>query len=345
MVKKLMLIFVFTILLLVSCTNEKNIDIENYMDKEIENNENIRFSIWTTYWDTDDLEHELKPMGKIDNICYFAAYFNEDKILFVPKETKKSLKRIESLGNMKYGSYLTIVNDLLLADNKSSLKDTDLLYTLFATEETMNNHIEDILNIVIKERFGGIEIDYEAIKKDIKLWELFIEFIDKLYKSANGKDIPVRVVLEPNVPLDKITLPKGPEYIIMCYNLHGYGTEPGPKANKGFIEDVIKKSEGLKGDIGFALATGGYDFQSNGIVNALTEREAVELSRFYNKIPKRDESGALFFNYMDNEEVSHQVWYANKDTINYWIDIITEAGDYGISIWKIGGNINLLNKN
>ncbi|MSU02046.1 glycosyl hydrolase family 18 protein [Tissierella pigra] len=345
MTKKLMLIFVFTILLLVSCTNEKNIDVENYMDKEIEDNENIRFSIWTAYWDTDDLEHEIKDMGKVDNICYFAAYFNEDKILFVPKETKESLKRIESLGNRKYGSYLTIVNDLLLADNKSSLKDTDLLYTLFATEETMNNHIEDILNIVIKEGFDGIEIDYEAINKDINLWELFIEFIDKLYKSANGKDIPVRVVLEPNVPLDKITLPEGPEYIIMCYNLHGYGTEPGPKANKVFIEDMIKKSEGLKGDIGFALATGGYDFQSNGIVNALTEREAVELSKFYNKIPQRDESGALFFNYMDNEEVSHQVWYANKDTINYWIGIITEAGDYGISIWKIGGNINLLNEN
>ena len=350
MLKKSILTFIFLLSLsLVSCAQQDDISIKGIDrddNKEYERNiNNINYSIWTTYWDTKDLEYEIENMqDSIDDICYFAAYFHQDKIAFIPSETIESFRRVRTLyGSKKYGSYLTFVNDLVLEDNTSSLKDVNLLYTLFQTDKSMENHIKDILYITTKEGFNGIEIDYEAINKDLKLWELFIEFIDKLYKSANEKNISVRILLEPNAPLDIITLPEGPKYVMMCYNLHGYGTTPGPKANKGFIEDVIKKTKTLPGKVNFALATGGYVFQNNGIINSLTEREAVELLKIYNKSPIREEeSQALFFNYIDNEGMSHEVWYADKDTIKYWVNIIQETGNYDISLWRMGGNLSLM---
>lgn len=349
MLKKSILTFIFVISLsLAACNHQDNINIKGIDrddNKEYEINiNNINYSIWTTYWDTKDLEYEIENIkDSIDDICYFAAYFNNDKIPFIPKETIESFEMVRALyGPMGYGSYLTFVNDLILEDSTSSLKDVDLLYTLFETDKSMDSHIKDILYMTTKEGFDGIEIDYEAINKDLKLWELFIEFIDKLYKSANEKNISVRIVLEPNAPLDVINLPEGPEYVMMCYNLHGYGTTPGPKANKVFIEDIIKKTKTLPGKVNFALATGGYDFQSNGVVNSLTEREAVELLKIYYKSPMREEeSQALFFNYIDNEGISHEVWYADKDTIKYWVSIIQETGNYDISLWRMGGNIRL----
>ena len=146
------------------------------------------------------------------------------------------------------------------------------------------------------------------------------------------------------MPLDKIKLPKGPEYVIMCYNLYGYRTEPGPKADKEFIDKLIEKTNLLPGEISFALATGGFDFGDNGTIVALTEREALELARMHDKSPIMDrKSNALFFNYVDNQKIEHKVWYANGRTIEYWIDVIKQSGNNNISLWKIGGNINLEN--
>lgn len=346
--KKVILTFICILFLLwVAYIYQNNISINN-VDRDIikkpEKSININYSIWTTYWDTSNLESELEQMkDSIKDICYFAAYFNYEKRVFIPKETIESFEKVKATyGPTTYGSYLSFVNDLILEDNSSSLKDVGLLYSLFETEDSMNRHIKDILNMTVEEGFDGIEIDYEAINKDIKLWGLFSMFVEKLYESANERNIPLRIVLEPNAPLDRINLPKGPEYVIMCYNLHGYGTSAGPKANKVFIEEMIKKAEYLPGRVSFAFATGGYNFQSNGIVSSLTEKEAVELLSIYNESPVRDEkSHAQFFSYIDYEGVKHEVWYADKDTIQYWIQIVKESGDYDISLWRLGGNITL----
>ena len=353
MAKKSVLTLVFVLFISLAACSYR--DVENTADKDVEkgsirdedhrdDQDPISYSIWTTYWDTENLVDEIADIeGSIDSICYFAAYFNKDKLPFIPKETMDSLEKVKKLyTSMEYNSYLTFVNDLILEDNTSSLKDVDLLHTLFENDKSMDKHIQDILNMTIEEGFDGIEIDYEAIRQDITLWQLFAEFVEKLYKASNEKNILVRVVLEPNAPLDRIELPEGPEYVMMCYNLHGQGTKPGPKANKTFLEDMIKKTKTLPGKVNFALATGGYDFDGNGKVRSLTERQAVELLALFDSSPERDEeSQALFFDYIDNEGVKHQVWYADSETIKYWIDAIQKSGNHDISLWRMGGNLNL----
>ena len=141
----------------------------------------------------------------------------------------------------------------------------------------------------------------------------------------------MRVLLEPNAPLDEIELPEGPEYVMMCYNLHGQGTRPGPKANRRFLESLVRKTRTLPGKVNFALATGGFDFDGNGTVKSITEKQVVELLALFEKSPEREEeSQALFFDYIDNGGIEHRVWYADSKTINYWIDILQQAGNHDI---------------
>ncbi|HHV64840.1 MAG TPA: glycosyl hydrolase [Peptococcaceae bacterium] len=353
MLKKVLSILVLALTLMltvVSCSSQKDMngmDIggqEEHGGKKAKRIDNINYSVWTTYWDTSDLEYEIEKMKEnISQICYFAAYFDQSKKVFIPEQVTESFKKVRTLyGSKEYKHYLTFVNDLLLESNKSSLKDVNLLYSLLETKESREKHIEEIIYLASKEGFQGIEIDYEAIKKDFELWELFIRFIIELYTRTENDHLSLRVVLEPNAPLDRINLPEGPEYVMMCYNLHDYGTVPGPKANKKFIEDLVRKTETLPGRVNFALATGGYDFQENGLVNSLTEREATELALLHEQSPLRDEeSRALVFSYKDSQGVNHEVWYADKETIDYWIDIIWSTGNDKISLWKIGGNLTL----
>lgn len=344
MIKRGILIIILSISLsLIGCSEQKDQD-GNAKGNVREDQDHISYSIWTTYWDTEDLDSEFSRIkNKIDKVSYFAAYFNSHKIAFIPKETIESFEKINDLyEDMEYNRFLTVVNDLMLPDGRTSLKDTDLIGTLFESDDAREEHIEDIIKLVTKEGFDGIEIDYEGIKNDRNLWEKFSKFIERLYDVAYERNIVVRVLLEPNAPVDEINLPNGPEYAIMCYNLYGFNTEPGPKANKEFIQEMIEKSTHLPGKVNFAIATGGFDFKDEGTVIALTEREAMELIAIYGENANRDkDSQAMFFNYIDGEGIHHEVWYADKDTIKYWVGIIQEAGHEKISIWKIGGHINL----
>lgn len=346
------LCFLLICIVIAGCSNkgdtkrDKEGTRKEYQDTVDEKKEPFKeenFSVWTTYWDVENIDNEIGSLQEhIDNICYFAAYFNEDQQPFIPEKVTKTFARMNTdFKSFTFKSYLTFVNDLLLEDGSSSLKDTGLLYTLLSSEEARSNHIDEILQMTIQGGFDGIEIDYEGMKKDIALWKLYIQFISELYQTASAKNVLVRIVLEPGVPVEEqLDFPDGPDYVIMCYNLFGYGTEPGPKANKEFLLKMINKMEGFPGKVNFAVATGGFDFAKDGKVVQVTEKEAVKLVKEYSRTPERDEeSKSLVFSYMDNSGMSHEVWFADKETIQYWFDVIKESGDYELSIWRIGGNI------
>jgi len=296
---------------------------------------------WTVYWDNgESLEDMDKLTSNIIGISYFAAYFDKNKELFIPESALTIRQEIEdSYGKNEIKSYLTFVNDLLKPEGGSSLKDTKLLYQLFSKEKDRKNHIDKIIQTSLEEGFDGIEIDYEAIKKDMDLWKLFCKFIEELYKETTKQQLALRVLLEPGAPIDKIQLPKGPEYVVMCYNLHGYGTKAGPKADRAFLEKMVAKMEGLnKGEIGFAVASGGFSFSASGIVKQMTTDEAIEKSKLSEKEPYRDKkSGCLVYTYIDEENIKQEVWYADEITIDYWLDILENAGGKNLYLWRLGG--------
>lgn len=300
-----------------------------------------KFSAWSVYWNLKDAEKEIELMGdNIDKLCYFAAYFNSQNELIMPQDTEEFFQKVKKeFKDNTWLHYITIVNDKVLLDGTSSLKDTELLYTLFSSEEAMNHHIQELLNLTIKGGYNGIEIDYEAIRSDQRLWKLFISFCNKLYKEADLKGIKMRVVLEPSTPFEELIFPEGPEYVIMCYNLYGTHSEPGPKANTEFITKLIKKVSGVPGKINFAIATGGFDWSSEGIVTSLTETQAYSLAMEYEVETLRDiSSQCIVYKYEDSDNRQHEVWYADSVTLSYWSTIIRDSGDYGITIWRLGGN-------
>jgi len=90
-----------------------------------------------------------------------------------------------------------------------------------------------------------------------------------------------------------------------------------------------------------AFATGGCAWGNNGDKKLLTEVEAKTLVMTYDVETKRDEeSQCIVFSYKD-KGVSYQVWYADVKTLNYWIDIAKEQGISNISLWRLGGNIDI----
>lgn len=296
-----------------------------------------KLSAWAAYWDTDNVLEEIASYGeRLESLQYFAAYFDADGRVFVPTETSRLREETKEVygESPDWHSYLSFVNDKLLEGGGSSLKDTELLYGLLSEESARKAHIAEIIALTEAGDYEGIEIDYEAIRKDMELWGYFIQFIRELSTEAAERGLLLRVVLEPGIPYGELSFPQGPDYVIMCYNLYGPGSQPGPKADDRFLQDLVKKTAGLPGRRIFAIATGGFDWAGEQ-VTALSKQDARNLAQQCGATEQRDQgSQALHFSYQ-KDNIPHQVWYADNATLNHWITLLWDAGDFDVAIWRL----------
>lgn len=305
--------------------------MEEGLFKEIDN-----LSSWVTYWDLK-VDKEISFLGQsLKELSYFGAYYNESQELVLPKELIDFYR--ESNHKATIVNYITIVNDVVNSDGSSKAKDKDLLYSILMGEEARNNQIEKIINLALDNGFQGIELDYENLKQDEELWDNYLLFIRELYKVAEEKALKVKIVLEPSAPVEELEFPEGPTYVMMCYNLHGGFSEPGPKATPNFIKELILKMEKLTGKKSFAIATGGFDWGDNGKITSITEIDAEKLIEDYGiKVTRDNNSGCKVFKYTDEEGINHEVWYADAETLFTWMQIIKENSQ-DISLWRLGHN-------
>ena len=303
--------------------------------------EPAKVSGWLAYWDIGGGERDLERLGKkVEKLSYFGAYFDSNDSLFISQEL--SDKHIElKKKKTKYETYLTFVNDKQNSDGSTVMKDTEVLSRLFSDDASMEKHINEIIALTLQGGYDGIEIDYERIWKDETIGQMFLQFADKLYIKALKNNLKLRIVLEPSTPFSSINFVKGPEYVVMLYNLFGLHSAPGPKANKDFIQKTITQMEALPGEKSVAFSSGGCLWGDNGEKRFLTEVEAKTLAVLYDSETRRDEeSQSVVFDYQ-SKGVSYQVWYADVKTLNYWIKIANEQGASHISLWRLGENVDI----
>ena len=298
-------------------------------------------SAWITYWDLADGEKDLDSIGrKLNKLVYFAAYFDESDHLFVPAVFSGKAANSRKTGK-NYETYLSFVNDKLNADGSVVLKDLEILRRWFADDVSMEKHIDEIIALTLAGGYDGVEIDYERLWEEEDIGLPFMRFAEKLYQKTLKNNLKLRLVFEPGTPFSGVEFFAGPEYVVMFYNLYGVHSGPGPKADGNFIRDTIKKMEFLPGKKSVAISTGGCLWGSNGDTEFISEVDARNLARKYKAETKRDkESQCLVFSYEDNG-VSYVVWYADVNTLNYWITLSNRQEQNNISIWCLGGNVNL----
>lgn len=326
----------FCVIFIVAGCAQNNQLAARPMEKEDKNR-----TAWLAYWDLDAGEKELANTGnKVGKLAYFGAYYDEFDHLFIPSALS-DIKNEHKRKKLPQETYLTFINDRKNFDGTVVLKDIEVLRRWFEKDALMDQHIDDIIAMTKQGDFDGIEIDYERVWKEESVGPLFLRFVNKLYLRAQDNNLKVRVVLEPNTPFASSVFPNGPEYVVMLYNLYGVHSGPGPKADKAFIQKVITQMASLPGEKSVAFSTGGCVWGSNGKKQLVTEAEAKVLSAAYDVTPKRDkESQNMVFEY-ENDGVTYKAWYADVKTLNFWSGIAKEQGVTKISLWRLGGNVDL----
>jgi spore germination protein YaaH len=295
------------------------------------------------------LTHALQEVDTqkkwLESIQIFAAYFDENDAPFLTERLGRWIDEESDAFMVQFfrdpqGSripvYLSVVNDIY-NPNGSDFKNPDLVSRLLLNSETRAKHMAELLALVSRGPFDGLEIDYERVKRED--WKPFLEFCENLSEELGKSGKMLRVVLEPQGKYYEAPFPEGPEYVIMAYNLFGGHSGPGPKADPDFIKRLASWAADLKVKPRLALATGGFIWEGEANGKNITESEAHLMYQREGIAPTRDpQSGYLVFQVPLQSKKSQTVWFADGETLAFLANVARESGFTDFALWSFSGN-------
>lgn len=317
-------------------------------EKPVGEHPELNWSAWIADWDWQTgEEHALQQIEGMDSLQLFVGYFDEQGQVIWGDQQQQAVASIkqkiaqlnEQRASKKQSAlepklYLTLVNDMRLADGSSVQKSSELVGQMLTSQQVQSDYIEQFIALVKEHELDGLEMDFENI--DEQLWPELLEFYRKLYRRIHEEQLELRILLEPKAKFESFELPEGPQYVVMAYNLFGPHSGPGPKANLSFIGKLTARMEHIPGEPAVAIATGGFQWDQANKVKSLTEQEIDELIITHGvKVAHDEESGAKHFTYKQDGQ-SFEVWYADGETLQFWAEAIQQRGFHQLALWRLG---------
>ena len=294
--------------------------------------------VWLPYWEADDSLAELDALqGRLDSVVAFACIFDaQDRPLMLPEADALYSAVAQACAGTDSVAYLSIVNDMETAPNQYDNKSKPLLQRLLADEASISSHLEDLTALIDRYRLGGLELDYENLKGDAALWSQYAILIARLWDVCARDAIRLRIVLPWDAP-KYAALPAGPEYTVMCYNLFGYHSGPGPKADIAFLNETCALYQSQPYTTRMAFANGGFAWRDSGIT-ALTQTEAEAMLQAASVTPTRDQASQALTATFTLEGEATTVWYADAATLDAWRGVCEQSGFSASDLFRLGGN-------
>ncbi|WP_153017270.1 glycosyl hydrolase family 18 protein [Alkalihalobacillus trypoxylicola] len=320
-------------LILASCQANDHSSMND--KKELQEALHLTTSLWVVDWQSEESLQDAETIShSLHNLILFGTYFDENGDFYQPDSAEEMVETVLTEKEHQSSVYLSFVNDQFMDDGTIIQKNPDLLVNILETDYSRKEHIEQILSFVHDKPIDGIEMDYEKIPTEYKT-DFFL-FTEELGQALQPLNLSLRVVLEPGFLPEENELQESIDYVVMAYNLYGFHSEPGPKASYEFLEVLSKRFPNDLGNIGMALATGGFSWQGDH-VQALSEQDALALISKHELTPTRDpNSGAMTFTFIENHQLV-EVWYADGITLKSWVEYLMELDDYrDFSFWRAG---------
>jgi poly-beta-1,6 N-acetyl-D-glucosamine synthase len=232
----------------------------------------------------------------------------------------------------------------LLSNNYKEIFRGDAIHRILTDPKKRDRLINDIIHILQKNHFDGINIDFEELQE--KKNETLVLFQKALYEKLHAKGLLVTQDVVPfNEDYNFKELSKYNDYMfVMAYDQYSESTVPGPichqKWIEGAIDNAVQKIPIRK--LILAVAGFGYDWKmdDNGKVvsaKSITYQEALTTARSYGgDIDFDNDSYNLHFTYDDDNGATHQVHFTDAATTFNSMRFAAEYGLSGVSLWRLG---------
>lgn len=236
---------------------------------------------------------------------------------------------------------LALVNNI-----QGSNFNSNTIHRMLSNAGSRSRAVNGIARLLVENGYRGVNIDFENIKASDRIY--LTAFFRELAATLRPKNLLVTASIPAKTYDDKSSAHSGAfDYqaiapyldmvMIMAYDEHYAGGDPGPVASLPWVEKVINYT--LKSfppqKVILGIPAYGYDWSwSKG--KALQYTGVQNLIKKYQIAPKwHSEYKVPYFTYK-SWGVTHQVWYENSYSTSYKADLVKKYGLKGVAVWRLG---------
>ncbi len=212
----------------------------------------------------------------------------------------------------------------------------------------MTRHVNDVVALVQREGYAGIDIDYEDLRAGDR--EAFTTFVTKLADALHDKDKILSVDVfakttdagedQRNVAQDFAAIGAAADQVrLMAYDYHWAGSTPGPVSPITWVRQTLDyaKTQIPPEKIVLGVPVAGYDWV-DGQGEVVSWLQCFGRTKAYNATLQYDRlSQAPSFKYTDAQGREHEVWFENAESTAAKLEVAKSAGIRGVYLWMIGG--------
>lgn len=322
----------------------------------IQSNTTLKVMGWIPFWDQEEAFNSFSLHADLfDSIGVFWYSCSPDGTVAVYHNAVVDPNIISFAHKNNVKVYATVAN---LADNTNTETwDKDCVTAIISSKEKRDEHIAHLTDLVVKNNFDGLAIDYESLPTSQK--DNFSEFIELLAQRLHQKGkllgVTIHAKTSENNPnedngshaqdLQRIAQASDSLYY-MTYLEHGVFSNPGPPGSIGWIKQVLHYSVDTlhlpkeKVYLGIGLMGVTWKQQQNGSFqgesNDNTFKNILAVAQMQNISPSWDSNSETpFFFYEDNGK--HVVWFENSQSVGTRVDHAKSLGVGGVALWRLGG--------
>lgn len=160
-------------------------------------------------------------------------------------------------------------------------------------------------------------------------------FIDKLATTLKERELKSFLALPWDENLDYASVADSVDYLILKGGADTNALQPGPLQDvaqlKSMLESTVQQVTPEK--IILAVSTAGFDWPRSGLPTPLTHDEVLQLAATEGATIKWDaQAQAPYFHYGSG----HVVWFENRYSIKYKVDLIRSQKIAGIALQNLG---------
>ncbi|MDB5284774.1 MAG: glycosyltransferase [Bacteroidota bacterium] len=228
----------------------------------------------------------------------------------------------------------------LLTNNFGDKWNDSCVTRIVSTPESRSKFITGLMKVLRKWGFDGVSVDFEDLYSLHSDQDL-VEFHRELYDSLHANKMIATQCIPPFNKDYKISeLHKFNDYIfVMAYDQHFQSTKPGSISGGKWVEQVLDVFTAKIQPEKFilCLAGYGYDWMKGGTGADITYQEALTVAKESDaKIDFDNDGYNCHFNYTDETERAHEVWFTDAATTYNIMRTASSYGLAGVALWRLG---------
>jgi spore germination protein len=236
-----------------------------------------------------------------------------------------------------------------ISNHRDGEWDNQVVEQVLAEPGGAAKHIRNIVDLVVRAGYVGIDIDYENLPAASRVQ--FSDFLRDLSAALHRNRKLLSVSVHPktsdqgsderNVAQDYRAIgAAADEFRIMTYDYHWATSRPGPVAPIGWVDQVIAYTlrHVPKEKVILGIPLFGYDWVDDGAAEPVTWDQVQALVRTHQvAVTYDDTSKASWLAYMDQDGRQHSVWFDDPEGMAAKLRLVRSYGIGGVFLWRLGG--------